>query len=96
MSPTQIKEENKEEARNEPCVLDSGASAHYYPKAFNKESPKNGRSNRIIFANGSEVHSSRQGNTKIVIAEFKTKLNEAILLVGTLVQQQEHPADLLY
>ena len=97
MSPTQIKEENKEEVRNEPLVLDSGAALHYYPTAFDKESPNDGRSqdNRIIIANGSAVHSSRQGNTKIVIAEFKNELNEALLLVGTLVRQQEHPADLL-
>ena len=31
MSPTQIEEENKEETRNEPLVIDSGATAHYYP-----------------------------------------------------------------
>ena len=97
MSLTQLEEENKEEARNEPLVLDSGVLAHYYPTAFDEESPNDGRSqdNQIIIANGSEVHSSRQGNTEIVIAEFKTKLNKVLLLVGTLVQQQEHPADLL-
>ena len=95
MSPTQMEEENKEEAKNKPRVLNSGASAHYHPTAFDKESPNNGRSSCIVFVNGSEVHSSRQGNTTIVIAEFKTKLNEALLSVGTLVQQQEHPADLL-
>ena len=95
MSLTKIEEENKEEARNEPLVLDSGATAHYYPTAFHKESPNDGRSNRIIFVNSSEVRSSRQGNTKIVIAEFKTELNKALLSAGTLVQQQEHPADLL-
>ena len=30
-----------------------------------------------------------------MIAKFKTKLNKALLLVRTLVQQQEHTADLL-
>ena len=50
MSPTRIEEKNKEEARNKPFVLDSGATSHYYPMAFNEESPNDGRSqsNRII------------------------------------------------
>ena len=86
MSPTQIEEENKEETRNEPLVINSGATAHYYPTAFDEESPNDGRS---------KVRSSRQGNTELVITEFENELNEALLSVGTLVRQQEHPANLL-
>ena len=73
MSPTQIEEET-----TVPLVFDSGASAHYYLTAFDKESPNDGGSQeyRIIIANGVE-------------------LSKALLLVGTLVQQQEYPADLL-
>ena len=78
MSPTQIEEQNNEEETTEPLVFDSGASAHFYPTAFDEESPNDGRSqeHQIIIANGVE-------------------LNEALLSVGTLVQQHEHPADLL-
>ena len=39
MSPTRIEEENTEER----TVFDSGASAHYYPTAFDEESPNDGR-----------------------------------------------------
>ena len=96
MSTTRIEEKN-DEARNKPLVLDSGATAHYYPTAFDEESPNDSRSqdNQIIIANGSEVCSRSQGNSEIVIAEFKNDLSEALLSAGTLVQQQEHPADLL-
>ena len=57
MSPTQIEEENKEET-TVPLVFDSGASAHYYPTAFDEESPNDGRSqeHRIIIANGVELN----------------------------------------
>ena len=53
MSPTQIEEENKEET-TVPLVFDSGASAHFYPTAFDEESPNDGRSqeHRIIIATG--------------------------------------------
>ena len=43
MSPTQIEEQNNEEETSEPLVFDSGASAHFYPTAFDEESPNNGR-----------------------------------------------------
>ena len=85
MSPTQIEEENKEETRNEPFVIDSGATAHYYTTAFDEESLNDGRS---------QVRGSKQGNTERMIAEFMNELIEALLLVGTLVRQQEHPANL--
>ena len=39
MSPTRIEEENTEER----TVFDSGATAHYYPTAFEEESPNDGR-----------------------------------------------------
>ena len=86
MSPSQIEEENKKETTNESLVIDSGATAHYYPTEFDEESPNDGRS---------QVHSSRQGNTKLVVVEFKNELNASLLLVGTLVWQQEHPVNLL-
>ena len=44
MSPTWIEEENNEKETTKPLVLDSGASAHYYPTAFKKEIPNDGRS----------------------------------------------------
>ena len=66
MSLTQIEEENKEETRNKPLVIDSGATAHHYPTVFDEESPNNGRSQI----------------TEQVIAEFKHELNEAILSAG--------------
>ena len=97
MSTTRIEEKNKEEATNKPLVLDSGATSHYYPTAFDEESPNDGRSqgNRITLADGSEVLTRRsQGNSKIVIAEFKKKFNR-LVSVGALVQQHEHPVDLL-
>ena len=73
MSQTQIEENNNEENSNESFVLDSGASAHYYPTAFDKESPNDGNSqgNKIILANANAVHSRSQGNSEIVIAESK-------------------------
>ena len=85
MSTTRIEEE---ETTNEPLVLDSGATAHYYPTAFDEESPNDGRSqdNRIILVNGSAVHSRSQGNSKIVIAESKKECKR-LLSVGALVQQ---------
>ena len=57
MSLTQIEEENKEET-TVSLVFDSGASAHYYPTAFDEESPNDGRSqeHRIIIANGVELN----------------------------------------
>ena len=58
MSPTQIEEENNKEETTESPVIDSRATAHYYPTAFDEESPNNGRS-KI---------------TERVIAEFKNKL----------------------
>ena len=93
MSTTRIEEKNKE-ARNKPLVLDSEATVHYYPTAFNEESPNDGRSqdNQIIIANGSKVRSRSQGNSEIMNAEFKNELSEALLSAGTLVQQ-EHPVD---
>ena len=97
MSQTQIEENNNEEDSNESFVLDSGATAHYYPTAFNKESPNDGRSqdNRITLADGSVVPTRRsQGNSKIFITEFKNKFTR-LISVGALVQQHEHPADLL-
>ena len=92
MYPTQIEEENKEEARNEWLVLDRGAAAHYYPTVFDKEIPNDGTSkdNWIIIVNRRAVHSSRQDNTEIVNSKFMNELKEALLLVGTLVRQQEH------
>ena len=39
MSTTRIEEKNEEEATNAPLVLDSGATSHYYPTAFDEESP---------------------------------------------------------
>ena len=71
MSTTQIEEKNKEEARNKPLVLDSGAISHYYPTAFKaRRGPNNGRSqgDRITIANGSEVH----------IPEFKNEFNRLV------------------
>ena len=97
MSQTQIEENNNEENSNESFVLDSGASAHYYPTAFDEESPNDGsiQDNRITLADGSEVPTRRsQGNSEIVIEEFKNKFNR-LILVGALVQQHENPADLL-
>ena len=82
---------------NESFVLDSGASAHYYPTAFDEESPNDGsnQDNRITLADGSIVPTRRsQGNSKILIAEFKNEFTR-LILVGALVQQHEHPADLL-
>ena len=57
MSPTQIEEENKEET-TVPLVFDNGASAHYYPTAFDEERPNDGRSqeHRIVIANGVELN----------------------------------------
>ena len=42
MSPTQIEEENNKEETTVPLVFDSGASAHYFPTAFDEESPNDG------------------------------------------------------
>ena len=78
MFPTEIEEQNNKEETTEPLVFDSGASAHFYPTAFDEESPNDGRSqeHNIIIATG-------------------VALNEELLSVGTLVQRQDYPADLL-
>ena len=92
MSTTRIEEE---ETTNEPLVLDSGATAHYYPTAFDEESPNDGSNQGITTANGSIEPTRRtQGNGEIVITEFKNEFTR-LLSVGALVQQHEHPADLL-
>ena len=80
MSTTQIEEKNEEEAKNEPLVLDSGATSHYYPTSFEARSElynSSSQGNRIIIANSSEVH----------IREFKKEFKR-LVLVGALVQQQ--------
>ena len=84
MSPTQIEEQNNEEETTEPLVFDSGASAHFYPTAFDEESPNDGRSqeHQIIIATG------------VALNEELLSVGE-LLLVGTLVRRQDHPADLL-
>ena len=57
MSPTQIEKQNNEEETTEPLVLDSGASAHFYPTAFDEESPNDGsQDHRIIIATGRELN----------------------------------------
>ena len=50
MSLTRIEEENNKEV----TIFDSGAAAHYYLTAFDKESPNDGRSqeHQIIIATG--------------------------------------------
>ena len=59
MSPTQIEEQNNEEETTEPLVFDSGASAHFYPTAFDEESPNDGsQDHRIIIATGRELNES--------------------------------------
>ena len=59
MSPTQIEKQNNEEETTEPLVLDSGASAHFYPTAFDEESPNDGsQDHRIIIATGRELNES--------------------------------------
>ena len=82
MSPTRIEEKNKEEAENQPLLLDSGASQHVH---FERRGPTEYRSQggRITIADGSEI----------AIREFKNEFNR-LLSVGAL-QRQEHPADLL-
>ena len=97
MSTTRIENNNTEEDSNESFVLDSGATAHYYPTAFDTESPNDGsnQDNRITLADGSVVPTRRcQGNSEIFIAEFKNEFT-TLILVGALVQQRENPADLL-
>ena len=77
-------------------VLDTGASGHYYPTAFDEESPNDGSNQGITTANGSIEPTRRtQGNGKIVITEFKNEFTQ-LISVGALVRQHhEHPADLL-
>ena len=84
MSPTQIEEQNNEEETTEPLVFDSGASAHFYPTAFDEESPNDGRSqeHKIIIATG-------------VALNEELLLVGKLVSVGTLVRRQNHPADLL-
>ena len=96
MSTTRIENNNTEEDSNESFVLDTGASGHYYPTAFDEESPNDGSNQGITTANGSIEPTRRtQGNGKIVITEFKNEFTR-LLSVGALVRQQhEHPADLL-
>ena len=95
MSTTRIENNNKEEDSNESFVLDTGASGHYYPTAFDEESPNDGSNQGITIANGSIEPTRRsQGNGEIVITEFKNEFTR-LLSVGALVQQHEHPVDLL-
>ena len=84
MSPTQIEEQNNEEETTEPLVFDSGASAHFYPTAFDEESPNDGRSqeHKIIIATG------------VALNEELLSVGKPVS-VGTLVRRQDHPADLL-
>ena len=69
--------------------LDSGASATYvgttenYPTAFDEESPNEGSSRR-----------RNLGDCETFVAEFKTEFTR-LISAGALVQQHEHPADLL-
>ena len=71
MSLTQIEKENKEEARNEPLVLDSGASATHLPLAQDSGPP---------------YHRRSQGNSEVWIAEFKNEF-ERLISAGALVRQ---------
>ena len=97
MSPTRIEENNNnKEDSTDSFVLDSGANAHYYPTAFDEESPNNGsnQDNRITLADGSVIPTRRsQGNSEIVIAAFKDEFTR-LISSGALVQQHEHPANL--
>ena len=54
MSPTRIEEQNNKEETTVRLVFDSRTAAHYYPTAFDKESPNDGRSqeHQIIIAAG--------------------------------------------
>ena len=96
--PTQQQRNNSTES----FVLDSGASGTYrgtyYPTAFDEESPNDGsnQDNRITLADGSVTVPTRrsQGNSEIFITEFKNEFTR-LISVGALVQQHEHPADLL-
>ena len=50
---------NFKEETTEPLVFDSGASAHFYPTAFDEESPNDGsQDHRIIIATGRELNES--------------------------------------
>ena len=82
MSPTRIEEKNKEEAENQPLLLDSRASQHVHIK---RGDPTGYRSqgNRITIADGSEI----------AIREFKNEFTR--LLSVDALQQQGHPVDLL-
>ena len=69
MFPTQIEEENKEEARNEPLVLNSGESATYLPLAQDSGPP---------------YYRRNQGNSEVWIAEFKNEF-KGLISAGALV-----------
>ena len=91
--PTQQQRNNSTES----FVLDSGASGTYsgtyYPTAFDEESPNDGS---ITLADGSVSVPTRrsQGIGEIFITEFKNEFTR-LISAGALVQQHEHPADLL-
>ena len=83
MSPTRIEEENTEER----TVFDSGATAHYYPTAFDEESPNDGRyqiTERVTAEFKNELVRLISAGALVRVA-----LSEELLAIGTLVQ----PAD---